>query len=141
MIFSSDRSQLRYQFITAWKNYQDGQPLSGLEQQIVEVIRQHPEYHAYLNPEAVGQDFFAQGQSNPFLHLALHLAVREQRVTDRPTGISQIYHRLCQQMDFHEAEHRMMDILEQVLWNAQRAGQLPDEQDYLQKLQQLKGYC
>ncbi|HKL76856.1 MAG TPA: DUF1841 family protein [Gammaproteobacteria bacterium] len=44
--------------------------------------------------------------------------------------------------DTHAAEHEMMECLGRSLWEAQRAGQEPDEQAYLEcvrKLAQDKG--
>ena len=40
--------------------------------------------------------------------------------------------------DRHEVEHRMMDRLAEVLWQAQRSGRPPDESAYLRSLRQLE---
>ncbi|WP_204318325.1 DUF1841 family protein [Serratia marcescens] len=36
------------------------------------------------------------GETNPFLHMGLHLAVREQVATDRPQGIRTVYTKLIE---------------------------------------------
>jgi hypothetical protein len=36
-----------------------------------------------------------------------------------------------------DAEHRMMEALGRALWEAQRAGRLPDERAYLEDLRRL----
>jgi hypothetical protein len=70
--------------------------------------------------------------------MGLHLALREQLGTRRPAGIELVYQRLARRLgDVHEAEHRMIEVLAQALWEAQRAGRAPDEQRYLERLQGL----
>jgi len=112
--------------------------LSPLEAQIVQVIEDHPEYH-----EAVGgdlaKDFTVEGgKTNPFLHMGLHLSIREQVATDRPPGIAAIFRQLADNAGGrHAAEHRMIDCLAETLWESQRDQSPPDELHYLERLQQL----
>jgi len=107
------------------------------------VIQAHPEYHALLEGEdrALARDFLPEhGETNPFLHLGLHLAILEQVATDRPPGIRALYQRVAQGSgDAHRAEHRIMECLGQSLWEAQHAGRPPDEQGYLACLRRLAG--
>jgi Domain of unknown function (DUF1841) len=74
----------------------------------------------------------AQSSENPFLHMGLHLAVREQLSVDRPLGIRDLK-RLLQARygDAHRAEHALMEALGEELWVAQRDGRVPDERQYL----------
>jgi hypothetical protein len=68
----------------------------------------------------------------------LHLALREQLATDRPRGIAQVHRRLSAGYPGgHSAEHRMMEVLERTLWEAQRAARMPDEAQYLEALRRL----
>jgi hypothetical protein len=70
--------------------------------------------------------------------MGLHLAIHEQVGTDRPAGIRAIHERLTRRSgSAHEAEHHMIEILATALWEAQRAGQAPDEATYLERLQRL----
>ena len=39
----------------------------------------------------------------------------------------------------HHAEHRMIDCLAQILWEAQSSNQPPDEKQYLENLRRLAG--
>jgi len=138
-----DRGALRRLYVEAWRKHRDGRPLEPLEHQIVAVVEQHPEYHALLEDgaEAVGRDFTPEaGQSNPFLHMGLHLAIREQSATDRPAGIAAIRAELARRLaNPHEAEHRMLERLGEALWLSQRTGRPPDEAAYLESLRQLLG--
>lgn len=146
-MYSNDRGAMRQVFVEAWRKHRERQPLQPLEQQIVQLLLQHPEYHRLLEtPElALEQDFSPEsGGGNPFLHLSMHLALREQVATDRPAGIAGLHQRLCVQTgDAHEAEHELMECLAEMIWEAQRAQGLPDEQAYLaclrQRLQKLSG--
>lgn len=110
--------------------------------QVADVIELHPEYHASLEAggEVVDRDYTPEGgQSNPFLHMGLHLAVRDQLATDRPPGIRRAFEDVVRRMgDSHEAEHRMIDCLAETLWEAQRSGLPPDEQTYLERVRRLR---
>lgn len=140
MFANSGREDLRRRYVSAWQRHRDGMPLEPLDAQIADVVSLHPEYHAFLEePDASAQSFTVEsGRSNPFLHMGLHLAIREQVGTRRPSGIEIIHRRLAQRLgDMHEAEHRMIEVLAETLWEAQRGGIPPDEQRYLEKLQHL----
>ena len=140
-MFGGDRASLRRVYSNAWAKHQQGQPLEPLEQQVVAVLQEHPEYHATLAaPGAeLDRDYpLEAGSANPFLHLGLHLAVRDQVGLDRPPGIRRVFEALAAAMGTaHEAEHLAMEQLSQVLWEAQRSGVAPDEQRYLERLQHL----
>jgi len=141
MIFANaSREELRRRYVTAWQRHRDGLPLEPLDAQIADVIALHPEYQALLEaPDALTRDFTVeQGRINPFLHMGLHLGLREQLATDRPAGIRQLHTRLAQRLgDPHAAEHRMVDVLAETLWEAQRSGRAPDEAAYLERVRRL----
>ena len=134
------RDQLRRLYCESWRKYRAGVPLEPLEAQIAAVIAEHAEYIPLLeSPQALAQDFTPEGgHENPFLHLGLHLAIREQVCTDRPAGIAAVHASLCRRLgDPHAAEHAMIERLAEALWEAQRAGLMPDEQRYLERLRAL----
>ncbi len=126
-------------YVEAWQKSQAGQVMSPLEAQIAAVVDEHPEYQSVLLPDALESDFTPEGgKSNPFLHMGLHLAIREQVATDRPAGIAAVHQKLTQRTgDVHRAEHRMIDCLAESLWESQRSNQPPDESVYLERLQRL----
>ena len=135
------RDELRRMYLEAWRKFSAKQPLEPLEAQLAAVIAEHPEYVPFLESgdTALGADFTPEGgQSNPFLHLGLHLAIREQVATDRPKGIAAIHQKLAARLgDAHAAEHVMLEPLAETIWEAQRGGILPDEQRYLERLKTL----
>ncbi|HID48297.1 MAG TPA: DUF1841 family protein [Chromatiales bacterium] len=139
-MFEPDRNSLRQMFFSAWRKYQAGSPVEPLEAQLVEIIKQHPEYHALLaDQEAnIERDYSPElGETNPFLHMAMHLALQEQVTTGRPAGIAQLYAELVQgSPDPHEAEHEMMICLAEMIWQVQQHGTPPDEAAYLDCLRQ-----
>ena len=136
-----DRDQLRRMYLDTWKKYTSRVPLEPLEAQVAAVIAEHPEYVPWLESgdEAVAAEFTPEGgQQNPFLHMGLHLAIREQVATNRPTGITAIHETLSKRMgDAHAAEHAMLEPLAETLWEAQRSGRVPNEMAYLEKLRAL----
>ena len=139
MIFGQDRDQLRRMYADAWRKFNDGGVLSPLEAQIAAVASEHPEYHRYLGEDGLHEDFTPErGETNPFLHMSLHLAIREQVATNRPAGITAVFQTLAGHIgDPLEAEHRMIDVLAETLWDAQRTNSPPNEQAYLERLKRL----
>jgi hypothetical protein len=132
---SHTREQLRLAYAEAWRKRRARAPLSALETLIADVIALHPEYHVLLDDPAAVLAFEPSaggGQENPFLHMGLHLAVREQLSIDRPPGVRDLHRRLLARLaDAHAAEHELMQALGETLWDAERAGRAPDERQYL----------
>ena len=136
----SGRDELRRRYYHAWQRRQQGLPLEALDAAIADVIALHPEYHTLFTNEAALAEAFTveQGRTNPFLHMGLHLGLREQLATRRPPGIELVHARLSRKLgSLHDAEHCMIEVLAQTLWEAQRAGRAPDEQAYLEQLRKL----
>jgi len=139
-MFGQNRQQLRQVFFDVWSKMENNQPLEGLERVLAQIIEMHPEYQPLLSdPDKLDKDFTVEaGESNPFLHLGLHISLHEQVSTDRPAGIRMLYQQLQQHYgNHHDCEHAMIDCLAEMLWQAQRDGQPPSEEDYLQALQRL----
>lgn len=134
---------MRQIFFEAWRKQCAGEPKEPLEEMISQVAQQHPEYHSLLSnrEQSLEREFQPEeGQSNPFLHMAMHLTLIEQITTDRPTGITKLYHTLCKHKgEVHEVEHQLMECLGRILWEAQAANRMPDELEYLECIKRLIG--
>ena len=139
--YDQDRSSLRRMYVDAWRKHREARPVEPVEDQIVRVVELHPEYAALLESgeASLDRDYTPEGgQTNPFLHMGLHLAIREQVSTDRPAGIAELHRALLARLgDAHAAEHAMIDCLGEALWQAQRSGLPPDEAAYLESLRRL----
>lgn len=141
MIFGQDRNELRAMYADAWRKRCDKLPLTPLETQIADVIALHPEYHSDVTSDDLDRDYAPDGgQTNPFLHMGLHLGIREQVATNRPAGIATVHQTVVAKLgDAHAAEHAMIECLAETLWEAQSQNRPPDEQKYLERLQRLAG--
>lgn len=141
MIFSNDREQLRKIWFEAWQNHTDNEPLIPLHQELVNIIQLHPEYQIiFEQPQRyLGKEYLPEfGETNPFLHMSMHQGIHEQLSTNRPKGICSVYKKLCQQIkDPHEVEHAMMEGFAETLWEAQRTGTPPDENNYLKRIKEI----
>ena len=134
------RDEVRQIYLDVWQKMQQNTLLEPMQALIAEVIDIHPEYHGLLAQadDIKQQDFTPeQGQTNPFLHMGMHIALREQAAGDRPAGIGEIYRKLNRARGRHDAEHAMMECLGQALWNAQRDQRAVDEMLYLECLIKL----
>ncbi len=137
-MYTQDRRKMRQFFVDVWIKHKNNAPMEAIEQIIAKVIELHPEHHALLEDEnkALEQDYLPEmGQTNPFLHMSMHIAIHEQLSVDKPTGIRDIYQTLLQKhQDPHDVEHHMMDCLGEMMWQAQRTGGTPNEKLYLKCL-------
>ena len=134
-MFAPTRSESRRFFVDAWAKYRAGQPLTDLERIVVGLVAMHPEHHAVVEAAErnIDRDWRPEaGETNPFLHLALHLAIAEQLSIDQPPGIRAHFERLrIAKGDEHAALHAVLDCLGEVIWSAQRNGTPPDAALYL----------
>ncbi len=137
-MFSPSRDQVRQFFFDVWAKYRAGQMLAGAEQPALEAILAHPEYHAMLNNPArhLQRDYPPEfGETNPFLHLSMHLSIAEQISIDQPAGVRERYRTLlAQRGDAMRAQHEVMDCLAEMIWQAQRNAAAYDPVAYLQCL-------
>ncbi len=134
-MFNPSRDQARRFFVDAWKKRREAQPLTPLETLAADLVAQHPEYHALLadGDAALAREWSpAQGESNPFLHLSLHLAIEEQLGIDQPPGIRAAFAALeARRADRHAALHEVLECLGETVWRAQRNNAPPDGGAYL----------
>lgn len=139
-LYNPSRDQARQFLFDAWAKFKQQAPLTDLEKIAVEVLQMHPEYHAILEaPERyMQQQYFPEmGETNPFLHLSLHLSVIEQIAINQPIGIKAIYEQLKQKHnDQHLAQHDILDCLAETIWQSQRNNTPLDSTHYLGLLQQ-----
>jgi hypothetical protein len=138
-MFDPSREQVRDFFFETWRKYRAGEPLAGLETVALEVVLAHPEYHAVLDdPERYrAQDYFPElGETNPFLHLSLHVALEEQISIDQPPGVARRIAALAAARgERHAALHDALECLAEMLWRSQREGAAPEVAAYLECLE------
>ena len=138
-MFNPTRDQSRDFLFDLWRKHGEGAALSPLESMALAIVLEHPEYHAVLGePERYRDHEWRPegGETNPFLHLSMHLAIEEQVSIDQPPGIREAVRKLATRRgSLHEAAHDVMDCLAEVIWQAQRNGAGFDNATYLECLQ------
>lgn len=142
-----NRNDTRKVFFDAWQKEIHSQPVTPLESIIIDVIKRHPEYQSIFSHQETFENFQLSqnsNQPNPFFHLSLHVAIIEQIQSDRPQGIRDIYKRLLNKYhDQTEAEHKMMEVLANLLHDAaQNPALMADDREYIDRLKRsfhLKG--
>ncbi len=139
-LFNPSRDEVRAFFFDAWTKFKAQQTLTDLEKIGVGVMHIHPEYHAILDKPAQfkHQEYFPElGETNPFLHMSLHLSILEQISINQPIGIAGIYEKLkLKHQEEHAAQHDVLECLAETIWLAQRNNAGLDAEHYLQLLQQ-----
>ena len=138
-MFNPSQEDVRRFFCGVHAKARAGRPLDALETLASQWLAEHPEYDADLaDAEAAVVRVYdaADGRTNPFLHLSMHLSISEQCSIDQPRGIRQAVELLTARRDsLHEAHHEAMECLGQMLWESQRAGRPPDGQAYVDGVQ------
>ena len=138
VMFDPTRDQIRQFFFDARRKQREGEMLAGLDNVAVGVVLLHPEYHPVLDdPERYRDREYRpeSGDTNPFLHMSMHLAIEEQLSIDQPPGIKREFARIAARLgDRHAACHEVMECLAETVWQAQRDGATPDALAYLECL-------
>ena len=141
MIFNPTRDQAREFLFELWEKHQAGAALTPLESMAIAIVLEHPEYHAVLGAREryLERDWKPEGgETNPFLHLQMHLAIEEQVSIDQPPGIRAAVGALARKHGSeHDARHDVMDCLAEMVWNAQRHGAPFDNEAYLDCLKKM----
>ena len=144
IIFNPSQSDVRNFFFDIIEKSQLGTPLTDLEKIAYSVILEHPEYKSVLNNRTKYIDYqwpIENGETNPFLHLSMHMTILEQLSIDQPIGIKGLYNELCSHFkdQRHLASHELMDCLGEMLWQAQSNRIAPDMQIYFNCINQKLG--
>jgi len=138
-MFSPSQDDVRRFFCQVYAKLQSQSLVDPLETLAGQWVAQHPEYQAILHdvPNALAQRFTGEdGQSNPFLHLSMHVSISEQCSIDQPRGIRQAVELLAaKRQDLHAAHHEVMECLGTMLWESQRSGRSPDGNAYIDAVQ------
>ena len=135
-MFNPSRDEVRELFFRTWRTYRQGRPLAGIDALALDVILQHPEYHGVLESPERFRDKDYVDESNPFLHMSLHMALEEQLSIDQPPGIRGAWQALLARAgDRHAALHAALECLAETMWRAQRDGAPPDAVAYLSCLE------
>jgi hypothetical protein len=138
-MFNPSREQVRETFFAAWRRYRAGEPLTGIEPLALDAVLLHPEYHELLSSPERYRDKDYTDESNPFLHMSLHVALEEQLSIDQPPGIARLFNELLSRKERHEALHEAIECLAETVWRAQRDGAPPDARAYLDCLARKSG--
>lgn len=143
-MYDVNTQDVRRFFASVWQQRFAPAALDALQQKALRIVQAHPEYAYYLDNIEKYLDYTwtpEQGETNPFLHMSLHLSVQEQAGIDQPPGIRAIHEKLCAKYsgDWVRAEHDMMDALAETVWEAQRFGQGLDVNAYMTRLRRLVG--
>jgi hypothetical protein len=134
-VFNPSRNEVREFFFAIWSKAQAGSVLTPLEAMALSVVQAHPEYHDVLsNPDRYREREWTPegGETNPFLHLSVHLAIEEQLSIDQPPGIRSIVQSLESKLgNAMDARHAVMDCLVEQVWQAQRNAVAFNNEAYL----------
>ena len=130
-MFFQDRKSQREFLAKSWQKYTSNIPLEPLEEQLVSIIEIHPEYQDLITN--IDSEYFPeQGEINPFLHINLHLALKDQLSLNEPNGVREVHQKLIYHFkDQHVVEHLMMECIAEMIYLSQKNNTAMDQESYL----------
>ena len=130
-MFFQDRKSQREFLAKSWQKYTSNIPLEPLEEQLVSIIEIHPEYQDLITN--IDSEYFPeQGEINPFLHINLHLALKDQLSFNEPNGVREVHQKLIYHFkDQHVVEHLMMECIAEMIYLSQKNNTAMDQESYL----------
>lgn len=142
-MFNPSVQDVRNFFFDVYRKGTNQENLTPLEKIAFSVVYEHPEYNNILSDREKYLEFNwspEAGETNPFLHLSMHVSIHEQLSINQPFGVKELYHDLCEKyQDRHQAEHEVMDCLAEMIWQAQYSNQQPNPEVYLGCLRKKLG--
>jgi hypothetical protein len=141
-MFNPSRHQARQFLFSTWYKYKHQETLSDMEVIALNVVLLHPEYQSILDDTErySDKDYPPEmGDTNPFLHMNMHIAIKEQLSIDQPAGICDRFDRLLKKYgNEHDTIHQFMECLAEMIWQAQRSQSVPDVSIYFECLDREK---
>ena len=135
MLMQPSQADVRRFFCSVYAKARSGQALEAIETIAGAWMDEHPEYRGdFADLESALRQMAeaGDGQTNPFLHLSMHLSISEQCSIDQPRGIRQAVELLTHRLNsLHDAQHAAMECLGKMLWESQRSGHPPDGDAYV----------
>ena len=130
-MFFQDRKSQREFLAKSWQKYTSNIPLEPLEEQLVSIIEIHPEYQDLITN--IDSEYFPeQGEINPFLHINLHLALKDQLSLNEPNGVREVHQKLIYHFkDQHVVEHLMMECIAEMIYLSQKNNTAMDQESFL----------
>ena len=93
-MYNLNQFDVRSFFFDLQSKAEKKEPLTDLEKIAYSVILEHPEYNNILQNKDKYLEFkwsVENGETNPFLHLSMHLSILEQLSIDQPVGIKNLF--------------------------------------------------
>jgi len=127
-------------YILIWKEMKEGLPCDGNAEDVVAVLKEHPEFdpfweqgEAALHPQEVG-DFVV----SPLIHARLHVVIENQLLDQDPDEIVIAFNLLIEQdVTRHKAIHRIASIWGDVYFRSIREATPFSDWSYINGLESL----
>lgn len=126
-----------------WKKARSGEmdSLSGEDRLLASIMLEHVEYHNQfeLADHLSEHEFDAEKETNPFMHVLMHLLVENQLETREPIEVYQFYNAMLRRSTTsHEAVHLIAMILSYLLFGVLKYREEFDMEKYKVLLRKYK---
>ncbi len=120
-----------------WELDQAGGTLAEEDALTSQLMREHRQWqHIWERADEVSDEELEQLGSNPFLHITIHQVVLNQIDGDLPAATEALNALLEAELDQHEAQHRIGEVLASYVFDAAQ-GRAFDQKRYVRDLQAM----
>jgi hypothetical protein len=140
-VFSSAmREMSRAHIADIWRRGKAGEPLGLEDLAHYQAMLDHPEYtDIWEHAAELGAREVEVDRVNPFLHISLHSVIERQIAERNPPDTEQTLFRLTRAgMDKHEALHRIMAVVSEMMWEMMQQRKVFDRATYQRRLRALR---
>ncbi len=122
-----------------WQAAKHATPLEGDDAQLVQAMRDHPEYYeVWDHANEFLQEQLAVEGANPFLHFVMHVVVENQAAQNNPPEVRAVLEfKTSHGTPRHEAVHAIANGFSQLLWRTLQDREPFDNDAYRRKLAKL----
>lgn len=122
-----------------WQAGKKGEPLSGEDARLYEVMEGHLQHARLWDRLNVATDAeINQGGVNLVLHLVFHTVIENQLAEDNPPAVRQVMQALIQKgLKEHDAAHALASVIAWEIYQMMRDNRPYDEQRYVRELRKL----
>jgi hypothetical protein len=122
-------------FLNLWRNRDERHKMSEEDRHFLKAMEDHPEMEKIWNSSSIYDSLNLENEENPFAHIAFHTIIRNQIERQDPAIVHQAYEKLTARgVPHHEAEHSLMVIMVDELFNMMKEQRQFDQKSYEKRI-------
>ena len=127
-------------FLNIWRKRDERHNMNEEERHFLKAMEDHPEMEKIWNSNSIYENLNRENEENPFAHIAFHTIIRNQIERNDPPIVNEAYKKLIAKgANEHEAEHHLMVIMADEIFNMIKEQRMFDEAKYKDRISKFLG--